>query len=234
MLFCVQIFSQCFTDRHSRELSDGWVSCQMSESPNPIRGNSHWVMYDFGDDYTYGVMHFWNTNNPDALDNGMNEIVIDYSQDGVTWTEWGTFEIPRADGSGFYEGVEGPDLSGVHAPYMLITGLSNHGGPCFGLSEVRIATEGISVSNEDIAFEVAVDVFPNPTTDYTTISAEFNDLNEMPFTVIDMSGKLMKTGTVISKTPLTMNTSNWPAGQYQILIGPKGKESQKSLTILRE
>ncbi len=234
LFLCAQISAQCFADRHSRVLSDGWQSCEMKENPNAVRGNSHWLMYNFGHDYTFGPVHFWNTNNPDALENGLNEIVIDYSQDGITWTEWGTFEIPKADGSGFYEGTEGPDLTGIHARYLLITGLSNHGGNCFGLGEIRIATQGVSVSSEDEEYHFALDVFPNPSSDIVTIAASSDLLNEIPFSMFDLSGQLMQQGILNSNIPLSINISNWPAGQYQIVIGPKGNESQKSLTVLRE
>ncbi|MBX2815940.1 MAG: carbohydrate binding domain-containing protein [Saprospiraceae bacterium] len=86
-------------------------------------------------------LFFWNLNHPEYLDDGLKNIVIDISTDGTNWTTVDTFTLGRATGSSFYEGSRGPDLSGVAASHLLITALDNHGGGCFGLSEVKIYTE---------------------------------------------------------------------------------------------
>jgi len=69
---------------------------------------------------------------------GFKEIAIDYSVDGTNWSEIGTFQLPEATGATDYQGINGLDLSGHSARYILITAISNwDDGACAGLSEVR-------------------------------------------------------------------------------------------------
>jgi hypothetical protein len=78
--------AQCYPNRHSTNFFDGWVSCETAVNPNPARGKGHFIMYDYGKRYALGQMKIWNSNDPSHLDWGMQEVVIDYSVDGETWT----------------------------------------------------------------------------------------------------------------------------------------------------
>lgn len=40
------LFSQAYPDRHSTNLTDGWLSCNATTNPNPVRGGGHWIMYN--------------------------------------------------------------------------------------------------------------------------------------------------------------------------------------------
>ena len=143
--FLVQnLWSQAYPDRHTTNATDGWISCQSSANPNSIRGNSHWIRYDFGQPQSLYDITFWNMNHPDHAVNGMKNIVIDYSIDGITWFTADTFTIPKAPASGYYEGIQGPDLGGLAARHLLITALDNHGGGCYGLSEIRVYTQDVT------------------------------------------------------------------------------------------
>ncbi|NBC09147.1 MAG: hypothetical protein GVY26_18300, partial [Bacteroidetes bacterium] len=99
------VSAQCFLDRHNTTWYDGWISCTPSMNPNAARGESHWILYDLN--YAYGLyqMHLWNTNAPDYLTSGLQDIAIDISNDGTTWTEVGEFQLPMADGTPTYEGI---------------------------------------------------------------------------------------------------------------------------------
>lgn len=102
------ISAQCYPDRHSTNWFDGWVSCK--KSPNPIAsyGETHWIMYDLGYDYVLNETKFWNANEPKNLNYGINDFSIDYSLDGITWTNLGAFNLEQASGLSTYEGNEGP------------------------------------------------------------------------------------------------------------------------------
>lgn len=132
-----QLNAQCFPDRHSTNWFDGWISCELTPNPNPQRGDSHWIMYDLGNLYELGHSHFWNANDPSHLDYGINEVVIDYSLDGIDWKELGNYSFSQASGLSTYEGETGPDFTGLYLKYVLITVLSNHGGTCYGFGEAR-------------------------------------------------------------------------------------------------
>lgn len=134
-------FSQCYPDRHSTNAHDGWVSCSTAPSPNSNWGNSHWILYDLGQVRQLYQSTIWNLNNPDRLDWNIQSARFDYSLDGVSYSNLTTTSLTQAPGLPLYEGMAGPNFGGVSARYVLITAISNYGGSCFGLGEVRFYTE---------------------------------------------------------------------------------------------
>lgn len=157
LLFLLLIYSpslsaQVFPDRHTTNAFDGWVSCTKSNSPNPARGQSHWIKYQFSTNVNLYDMVIWNLNNPDYIKDGLKDVIIDISLNGTTWTTVDTFTFPKGTGSGFYEGFHGPDLGGVLARHLLITALSNHGGGCYGFSEMRVYTSNQQENNLEFNF----------------------------------------------------------------------------------
>ncbi|UCF14266.1 MAG: discoidin domain-containing protein, partial [Phycisphaerales bacterium] len=141
-------------DFHSGAWEDTWTSDGDAEnppapSPNPDRGNSQWIHYDLGHAYLLGRMHVWNGNEVSAR--GLKEVTIDYSADGITWNELGTFNFPQAPGSNRYTGFDGPDFGGVCARYVLLTIHSNHGGEYgYSISEVKISVGLLGTGTSEI------------------------------------------------------------------------------------
>ena len=129
--------NECFEPDASIWL-DTWKSCQESQGPNPNRSASHWIHYDFGGIQSLSKSWIWNTNEPGALETGIQEVVVDYSLDGENWQEWGEFTFEMGTGEAIYGGFAGPDFEGLEAQHVLITVLSNFGDPnCAGLSEIK-------------------------------------------------------------------------------------------------
>lgn len=226
---CATITAQAYPDRHSTSWTDGWVSCEETESPNVKRDPGHWIMYDFGDQYSLHGSTVWNFNVPDTTNRGMRDIVIDYSNDGVDWTEVTEFTLPEAPGSAFYQGDDGPEFDGVVARYVLVSVLSNYGDAnCVGMSELRInATIATSTNIPEGELDVVLEANPNPAVDYTNISiSEFE--NDLQYSLIDMTGKLLRQGTMTSKT-FTLNTSNLVSGTYTLSV--HNDKGQKSIRI---
>ncbi|MEM9822582.1 MAG: hypothetical protein AAF985_15985, partial [Bacteroidota bacterium] len=95
----VNVFAQCFLDRHNTTWYDGWISCTTSMNPNAVRGDSHWILYNLNASQELFQMHIWNLNSPAYLADGMQTIAIDISNDGVNWSEVGEFQLPMADGT---------------------------------------------------------------------------------------------------------------------------------------
>lgn len=125
-------------DRHNTSVESTWISCHPRQNPNVLRGVSHWIMYDLGDTYPLENTHLWNLNTPEFLANGMKELAIDLSDNGKDWMEASVFQASQANGSGFYTGEPGPDLTGHEARFVLLTILENYGGPCSGFGELKI------------------------------------------------------------------------------------------------
>ncbi len=142
-LFAVISTAQQFPDRHSTSYTEAWLSCTTSTNPNADRGDSHWIRYDLGGTYVMSTIKLWNYNDPMNLNNGVQNIVIDVSSDGINWTEAGVATVTISEGSAFYEGNDIIDLGGIAGDHLLITVLSNHGGSCSGFSEIKITSAAV-------------------------------------------------------------------------------------------
>jgi len=136
-----EIKAQCLADRHTTSAIDGWMSCEASANPNTMRGTSHWLHLNLGSTRTLHDLQIWNINHPDLLDSGLKIVIVDVSNDGNNWTAVDTFTFSRGSGSSYYEGSLGPDLGGISTRHILLTAIDNHGGGCYGLSELRIYTD---------------------------------------------------------------------------------------------
>jgi hypothetical protein len=236
MLYIQTIDAQCIPDRHSTSWYDGWVSCTASQSPNPDRGISHWIMYNFGQPYSLTTSKLWNSNDPAYLEYGLQGYAVDYSLNGVTWTTLGTFSAPLASGSPFYEGAEGPDFGNAIAQYVLVTALSNYGGNCFGFSEIKIniKTQGIGIEEKTLTEIVA---YPNPFTDVLNVKFFRSSASLQAFAEIyDLTGrnvynKAFTLPQTQGEVTLSLDDMNLVPGIYNLQIR-YGKE-MKVLKVVK-
>jgi len=232
--------AQCYPNRHSTNFFDGWISCEKATSPNPARPASHFIMYDFGKTYKLGQMEIWNSNDPAHLDWGMRDVAIDYSVDGETWASAGTFTFPQASGLSTYEGAEGPDLDGAEGRYLLITGLNNYGGDCFGLSEFRVEGEEVVITDiDDLAKLECVDVslYPNPFAEKMMLVLAPGCNGDLHYTVYDALGHAIKAdkASLISGQEKAVEIGrDLPAGSYMLNIEFGGKSVNKSIVKMNK
>lgn len=228
-------FAQCYPDRHSTNFFDGWISCEPAPSPNPARPVSHFILYDFVKVYKLGQMTIWNTNDPSHLDWGMQDVAIDYSTDGENWYTAGDFTFPQASGLSTYEGEEGPYLGDIEARYLLITALTNYGGECYGLSEMRVTGEEVIISDvEDVATLECVDVkiYPNPFAEEMTLELSSGCSGDMRIIVYDSKGQMIsgeKANLVNGQQKSIQIGRDLPAGAYSLYIEYGGKSIQRSI-----
>ncbi len=229
---------QCFEDRHSTLLEDYWISCTLEESPNSQRQNSHWIMYDFGDVHRIGTSHFWNINRPGYTNMGSKSITIDYSNDGVSWLEWGVLELDEAEANSFYEGQEGPDFEGLAARYILLTIDDNYGSNCSGLAEVRFESLGLTTSTEETAFfNTSLDLAPNPAHDLTRVMLDSPINTDAQISLIDVNGRLIIVNNVTvvqGQNSWELNLSNLSPGTYAVKLTTRDTELSSQLTIINK
>ena len=217
------IYSQCFPDRHNSTWYDGWISCKASENPNNIRGESHWILYDFGENYFLHEMKIWNTNAPDLIDWGMQDVVIDISLNGIDWVEFGEFTFNQATGLNNYEGHLALDFEGVKAKYLLITGLTNYGGTCFGFSEIKIDVENTIGIEEEYTDNSCLEtnIYPNPFSEnlYMIVNSGCNSKNQT-YKIINAYGQTIVPSSQIqnNKTIEILNKSSLSPGIYFVII----------------
>lgn len=231
----VGLNAQCFPDRHNTTWYDGWVSCETSVNPNSERGESHWLMYDFGYVYKMGQMHVWNTNDVDYLDWGLKTVVVDYSLDGNTWTELGTFDFEQGSGLNTYEGFDGPDFAGIEAQYVLITAIDNYGGSCYGLSEIKIRVDGTQVvSTEEPELPstcLTVHMYPNPFVTRTQVKISSRCDDAVFYSIRDAVGKLIIPEQELSGNTVNLEFSdkNMAAGIYFLSVRQGSQTGQYRL-----
>lgn len=218
MFIAVQSFSQCYIDRHNTSENEAWISCDKTLSPNTLRGESTWIMYDLKSTYALGSTHFWNLNSPGKTDMGIKNGIIDYSVDGVEWIEWGSFNLEESTASGFYEGEVGPDLNGIIAQYVLITITENHGGQCSGFAELRIESLGETTSVDEL---VEIDgnafAYPNPAFGETQIKITSPSGINVNAQLMSMSGQRIFENVeqlIQGENTITLNLNELAEGQY--------------------
>ena len=225
--------AQCFPDRHNTTWFDGWISCEESESPNPERGMSHWIMYDFAHQYELGQVHLWNSNDPKNLDQGVREMIVDYSLDGINWTELGAYNMEMANGKTTYEGFDGPDFEGIEGRYLLLTAKNNWGGDCVGFSEIRIQVHGVNAVEENLLSDAAgITIYPNPFK--TSFKAEITTQNHKPisYRLIDVFGRSLKSGVInqpLETNDLTIQGAGLQSGVYYLIVQQGESLSQNAV-----
>ena len=217
--------AQCFLDRHNTTWFDSWISCTTSANPNSARGESHWILYNLNEPHELYQMHLWNLNAPEYLTAGMQDLVIDISTDGVNWVQVGEFELEMAEGTSTYEGLELYDFGGTTAQYILITGLTNHGGSCFGLSEIRIdVSDGIvnNVEEQSVNPCLSAKIFPNPIHENSKAVISSTCSNApITYAIQDISGRTITSGLislVSTETELDLSALQLAAGSYVLSL----------------
>lgn len=239
MLSSQLLHSQCDADRHSALLVDNWLSCEMTENPNTERGTSHWIMYDFGHIYALNESTFWNCNSYGDTEAGIRNFIVDFSNDGVNWIEFGEYELARAEASTFYEGEAGPDFEGLGARYILITSLSSYESGCACLSEIRFETSGITVDLVEVnKLDLNMSLAPNPASNLVTLQIEGSENSfESEISVLDNTGRLISKfdHTVLKgDTNIEISTVAMQSGNYLVKVESEEGVLTRKLIIIQD
>lgn len=175
-------YSQC---REDNSWEDVWTSCQTSPSPNPIRTQSHWLQYDLGHLYPLASLHIWNANQPDLTDRGIREMILDYSEDGQAWTEWGMIQVPQAPGKNYYSGFQVADFGVLRARYLLFTVTQSWGASdCVSLHEVSMKVAPFPLPEDQQIW-----LYPNPSREQVTVRFEMNEWENIQLDVLTLIGQ---------------------------------------------
>jgi len=234
------VFGQQFPDRHSTDIADSWTSCVATENPNKVRGESHWIMYDFGNEYTLQASTIWNVNGYEYTDKGTQELVIDYSINGEDWTELTYHTLSEAPASSFYQGEEGPNFGGINARYVIITSLSNFGhATCYGLSEVRFQATISTTSTETDEQQLAdnnIEVSPNPFDEQTIVTLTDILSGTYNYSIVDITGKQVLNGSInvsSEKVSMPLSLGDYVAGTYIFRLQYGALTLSKQLQLIR-
>lgn len=233
-LQAINTTAQCHPHRYNTSPHSGWISCDVLESPNIDRGESHWLHYDLGVNHTLFSSWIWNHNSVTSLTDGVTSYAVDYRVEGEdNWTELGTYSIDLSDGSAYYAGVEGPNFGGLTARYVLITLLDNGGGDCYGYSEWKIETGEALSDVDEIASAKWFTVFPNPTDGVITIEVSEKDEGQS-IEVFDLLGKRAMAPIVLNAQSQTLNISILESGMYTLCLLTKSTSNCKKISLIKD
>jgi hypothetical protein len=186
-------FDKCnTTDQLDNREDNNWLSCTAQASPNSMRADGHWIQYDLGQNYLVDQTHVWNYNVTGETDKGFNNVAIDVSLDGNSWTTIGTYTWPYASGSSDYSGFIGPDLMGVNARYILVSSLDPT-STCRGIGKIVF-----NVSYCPNVGATCDDGDPNTTNDLIDVNCDCVGnsvpLNDCDINVLSLGDTLLYTG----------------------------------------
>ncbi len=115
---------------------------------------AEWLKFEFNRIYKLGKTVIWNHNQANLTDRGMQDVYIEYSTDGVNYTnllgQGNTFKLKQAPGMNGIMPSDMIDFAGVEARYIVITATTenpNYGGNVIGLSEIRFGLATLDESN---------------------------------------------------------------------------------------
>lgn len=227
ILFTLSANAQCIEDSHTPFENNGWKSCQTSVGPVPERGDKHWLMYDFGEEYKLSELDYWNHNVWGETQLGAREIIIDYSSDQQTWTTLPAITLEQAPGSWKYTGVKGIDLGGIICRYLLITVVDTYDGgdQCAAISELRFQLD--EFTSIDHLYSNKLSVAPNPTSSHIVVDVSNLAAVKM-MTVTNTAGQEVRRISVPPADAVQIDVQDLEAGMYYVTVFSGGKSMTES------
>lgn len=220
--------AQCISNTHSPFDDQGWLSCVASPSPNPERGTGHWLQYDLGHVYALDSMYIWNHNVWGETENGVREIIVDYSSDGINWESVGPYTIDKAPGSWKYNAPDGEWLGNALGRYFVIHVLETWDGSndCAGFGEVKFTlNELVDVEEEVLATSWSIS--PNPVADLLTVHLPENS-ESAQISIINALGQQVHQSASQFGRGLRVNVEDFEDGMYYVRLQVGKEISTKS------
>lgn len=231
----LNLFGQCFPERHSTNWFDAWVSCETSISPNSSK--SHWIMYELDALYKIDKFKIWNINDPSHLEWGTKNLLIEYSEDGNNWFIADSFVLTKATGTNDYEGDNWIDLNIPKAKFLLLTSLTNFKGDCHGFSEIKFSAEKIKL-NTTISYEknkMRVEVTPNPFSNQIEVNINSSLNGSCQIEILNSLGQNVYNNIVMIDNYTfhqTLDLKHLKSGIYHFQIKQKSVKYSKNILKL--
>lgn len=231
----LNLFGQCFPERHSTNWFDAWVSCETSISPNSSK--SHWIMYELDALYKIDKFKIWNINDPSHLEWGTKNLLIEYSEDGNNWFIADSFVLTKATGTNDYEGDDWIDLNIPKAKFLLLTSLTNFKGDCHGFSEIKFSAEKIKL-NTTISYEknkMRVEVTPNPFSNQIEVNINSSLNGSCQIEILNSLGQNVYNNMVMIDNYTfhqTLDLKHLKSGIYHFQIKQKSVKYSKNILKL--
>lgn len=228
--------AQCIDlEQHNTGLYSSWMSCDPKVNPFFDHGEaSHWIIYQFPELVNINSITLWNLNHPDHLSSGVREIELVGSPNGVEWKVMDTLIFDQAIGHFSYMGQEILDLTNYEARFLMINILSNHGGSCYGFSEIKFTLGKLTTSTKNVQ-EIKLLITPNPMTQHSNVTIEGLTSARLDYRVVDMGGRVLlsrRESVVGPEHSFDLSTVSLASGYYVLhIITDQGSVAEKLLVI---
>jgi hypothetical protein len=133
----------------------------------------------------------------------------------------GTYSGPGVSGNTFYPGSAGTGFVTLTYTYNDVNGCST--------SANDIVYVDLCMDVQSLNPEGSVNVYPNPSTDATTVS--WNGTQVQTVQVFDATGRMIYEENVNGRTQVQLNTSDWAMGIYSIRLTG---ESTQTVRFIRQ
>lgn len=175
-------------------------SCEVQDSPNPLRGENHWVLYEFDKAQVLESSFGWNDISKHSMHIGAKEVIVDYLVSDNEWVEWGVFEFPKAPEKNQYQGFSGPSFGGKKIKMILLSVVNTHQETeCPFIPELDFGVNSqidmkSSKEQDALPFEDGIArVFPNPVLSHLNIQVEKKLVEGAKIHLLDTTGREMLT-----------------------------------------
>lgn len=230
-LFCLlsplgHLMAQCRTDQ---TWQSAWTSCQTSLSPNPARGEAHWLHYDLGYPYYLDDLYIWNANEAGLTQRGVKRMSLDYSLDGKSWNSWGEILLGEGTGSSYYPGERAAELDKTLARYVLLTVQETWGDSnCVSIHEVMMEIANPLTTGLDSDLDpLALRLYPNPTAEVLNLTFSHDRREKIDITLVNLMGQVLfhqNHRSILGSQHVQFSLPNLPTGLYvvQVASGESG------------
>jgi len=160
---------------------------------------------------------FLEMNNRIAAYNLLNRTIIDTNvvdYDSYAFTYDTLNNMFYATASDFFSFTEGKifNRNGVLIDTMIVG---------YSPEVIGMYYNQVTSISEEVASQLNVSVYPNPTTDYLTISSKNNEAS-VQIRIVDLNGKVVYDGIKTSSFDLKLDLTSYPSGAY-LLMALSGK-----------
>lgn len=229
LVFCFLQIQITFGQDECVKGSTYWIgdiaSCSERMSPNPDRGISYWVLYEFSEPMNINTCQGW-YEKQHLMKEMPQEALVDYSEDGINWTSFGKFKFPGYE-QNQYRGFLGPDFKNQKIKKILFT-FPNviKSDECPYIPELQfnvdaeVQTE--HASNIELDFnDLNISIFPNPVKETLRLHFKSKLADKVRIFVIAADGNkeyYKEYQSIIKEQIIPISTMDFGTGLHVVLV----------------
>tara|TARA_R110000787_G_scaffold81036_2_gene175940 strand:- start:97040 stop:98293 length:1254 start_codon:yes stop_codon:yes gene_type:complete len=176
------------------------------------------IDFDLGGSYLVDGLSFWNINAPGPGQAGIQEVVVSFSEDGITYSPITGAPSTFAQVMTGTSPAEQFSFTEITASYIRFDVVSNYGDPGNLVAFAEVAFSGVQIlGTTDITLSEAISVYPNPANDLINI-VNASNIQLEGIKIYDMNGRLIREVAITNNNTQNINLSDLTNGVYMFHI----------------